>query len=89
MGISADSPAESRALAEDRDISFPLASDPTLAVITAYGVAMAGEDIAVPAVFLVSPEGAILWRHVGENMTDRPLTQVIVAHARDWARGRW
>jgi peroxiredoxin len=89
IAISADALDKSRTLAIDRDLPFPLASDPELRVINAYGVAMQGEDIAVPSVFLVAPDGQILWHHVGETMMDRPVPEMILSHARAWAKTRW
>lgn len=45
---------------------------------SAYGVAMAGRDIAVPAVFVVLPNGTITWRKVGESVSDRPSSAEIL-----------
>ncbi len=51
---------------------MPLLSDPAPSVISTYGVAMDGEDIAGPATFIIDGTGAIHWRYIGENVTDRP-----------------
>lgn len=38
----------------------------------AYGVAMEGEEIAVPAIFIVTKDKRIRFKHVGESVVDRP-----------------
>jgi len=72
VAISADPRADSAELIQDDEISVPLLSDPELQVISAYGVAMKGEDIAVPAAFVISPQGNITFSYIGESMADRP-----------------
>ena len=63
---------ESLELADKREIPFPLLSDPQLRVIVAFGVKEVGAEIAVPSVFLVDQKGMVLWRHVGESISNRP-----------------
>ncbi len=53
-------------------LKMPLLADPGMKVIRAYGVAMKGREIAVPSVFIVGQDRQVLYRHVGESMTDRP-----------------
>ena len=72
MAVSADAPEDSLEFAEDYAIVVPLLSDKSLEVISAYGVAMDGRDIAVPSVFIIETAGKIHWRFVGGSMTDRP-----------------
>ena len=43
---------------------------------------MEGQDIAVPAVFVVKKDRAIVWKQVGENMTDRASPADILAKVR-------
>jgi peroxiredoxin len=73
VAVSVDSPEDSREMAEDRKIGFPLLSDPDMRVISLYGVADADREIAVPAVFLVGQDGTVQWRQVGEFIGTRPL----------------
>ena len=72
MAISADPPEDSAEFIAEDEITVPLLSDPGLVAISAYGVAMDGNDIAVPAVFVVKQDRTIVWSYVGENMADRP-----------------
>jgi peroxiredoxin len=72
VAISADSSEDSAEFAKDDEITLPLLADPELKVISAYGVAMEGNDIAVPATFVIRQDHTIASSYIGENMTDRP-----------------
>lgn len=76
VAISADSAEDSRGL-EERigPFEFPLLSDPGVKVAQRYGVAMKGEDIAVPSMFIVMPDRRVAWKYVGENPKDRPAVE--------------
>lgn len=81
--ISADPPADSRALVSRlRLTGLPLLSDPDLATIVEWGVAMKGNDLAVPSTFVVGRDGTIRWAYVGSDQSDRPPMAEIVAQAR-------
>jgi peroxiredoxin len=64
-----------------------------LAALKGYGVdleARSGQQhhsFAVPAVFLISQEGTVLWSHVDEDYTTRPSTDQLL-HQLDVALGR-
>ncbi|MCP4605712.1 MAG: peroxiredoxin family protein [Proteobacteria bacterium] len=79
--ISADTIEDSQEFAEDKDIKVPLLSDPTLKVINAWGVAQQGEDIAVPAAFIVKKDKIIHWKYIGENMADLPSNEELLETA--------
>ncbi|PRQ07623.1 AhpC/TSA family protein [Enhygromyxa salina] len=72
VAISADSAADSKRLRERLGLNFPLLTDEGVAVASAYGVAMKGEDIAVPATFVIMPNREVFWHYVGETPADRP-----------------
>ncbi len=65
-------------LANKLGITFPLLRDDGLKVAIAYGVAMKGEEIAVPAVFVINRDKKIVYVHVGESVTDRPGASTIL-----------
>ncbi len=67
-----DETADSVALAGKLGITFPLLKDEKLSTAVAYGVAMQGDEIAVPSVFIISREKKISFQHVGESVVDRP-----------------
>ena len=78
VAISADEHAESKIFAKEGRIGFPLLRDGDLKVATAYGVAMKGDDIAIPSTFIITQSGEIHWKKVGETQVDRAdLDQVI------------
>ena len=84
VAISVDPSSSSRDMARRLGLKFPLLRDPDMAVITAYGVAMAGRDIAVPATIVIDQRGRVVYRRVGETMSDRPevpaLLEVLERH---------
>jgi peroxiredoxin len=81
VAISADTQEDSRGFTKDLGLRMPLLADPELKVISAYGVAMEGKDIAVPSTFVLDETGAIRWHYVGENMKDRPAAQILLDQA--------
>jgi len=83
VGISVDSREDSVALAERLGLGFSLLEDVDLRVASAYGVAMAGKDIAVPAVFVIRSDRVISWKQVGETVDDRPSSATLIARVRE------
>ena len=81
VAISVDLADESRKLAGDLGLTFPLLRDADLRVASDYGVAMQGRDLAIPAVFVVRSDRSIAWKVVGENMTDRPRASDVLEQA--------
>ena len=79
MGISVDAVAKSQDLARDLGLTFPLLSDPDLAVIRSYGVADESNEIAWPAEFLIDPDGSIRWRATAQAVSTRPKASDVLA----------
>ncbi len=79
MGISVDEISDSVALAGKLGISYPLLADPGLKAALAFGVAMQGDEIAVPSVFVVSKDRRIVFTKVGESVVDRPSVSTLLA----------
>ncbi len=79
--ITVDSNAESAELARDESIKVPLLSDPELSVTMAYGLAVEGGDIPVPATLIIDQDKTIQWKYVGEDLADRPSSEEILRHA--------
>ena len=79
VAISADDIDESKRFAKEGRLSFPLLSDSNLLVAEAYGVAMKGDDIAIPATIVISPAGVITYKKVGETQIDRADVDVVLA----------
>jgi peroxiredoxin len=72
IAVSADTQEESADLSADIAIPFSLLHDLDLKAAKAYGVAMKGQDIAVPSLFILRKGGQIVTSYIGENMSDRP-----------------
>jgi peroxiredoxin len=78
VGISTDEAPESRLLRKTLGLGFPLLFDEGAEIAAAYGVRMRGDTLAIPAVFVVTSDRRIVWRHVGENVPDRPTPQIVL-----------
>lgn len=72
---------DSVALAGKLGITFPLLKDEGLKTSMAYGVAMNGEDISVPSVFIVNTKKQIVFREVSESIMSRPSADSILEAA--------
>jgi peroxiredoxin Q/BCP len=84
LGISADSPADSKKLCQSRGYTFPFLSDPDAGTIRHYGVlhpkaGPAGNDIARPAEFLVDATGTIRWVNLTEDIRVRARAESVLA----------
>jgi peroxiredoxin len=63
---------------------FPVLADPQGNVVRRYGVYNLHEDqVAAPATLVIGQEDAVLWRHVGRNIADRPTVEEILAVLED------
>jgi len=60
-------------------VTFTLYSDPDLHAIEAFDVLDEANSIAHPAAFIVSTDGKILFKYVGESASDRVLLKVLFA----------
>ncbi len=72
VAISVDNAEDNLEFRRKWGITLPLLSDPDMLVISAYGLAMEGRDIAVPATFIIDRKQTIQWQHVGDTQMDRP-----------------
>ena len=84
VGISVDSPAESRKLCDSRGYTFPFLSDPKGETIRQYGVlhpkgGEGGKDIARPAEFLVDATGTIRWVNLTDDIRVRARPESVLA----------
>jgi peroxiredoxin len=78
VGISVDEASDSKALRTRLGLGFPLLSDPGARVARAYGVAMADQELAIPAVFIIDQRRTLVWSHVGETVPDRPTPDAVL-----------
>ncbi len=79
VGISVDEAPESQLLRRTLGLEFALLHDEDADLGAAFGVRMVGESMAIPSVFVVTSGSAIVWRHVGEYVPDRPTPDAVLA----------
>ncbi len=73
-----DGTPEAARMAALAGADYPILSDPNAEAARAYGVHdLLDDGVATPAVFIVSKDGAIVWRYVGADIADRPSNQEI------------
>ena len=82
IAVSSDAPDDAGALKDKLGLVFDVYSDPDLQVIAKWGVADYGANIAKPATFVIQPGGQITFKKVGENQTDRPTVDEVIAAAK-------
>ena len=87
VGISIDSPEESRKLAQEQGYTFTILSDPNAEVIRRYdlihaGAGENGKDIARPAEFLIDSSGTVRWVNLTENYMVRARPEQILEAAK-------
>lgn len=83
IAISADTPEQSRKLAQGEGYTFALLSDAKLDVAKAYDLVHKsgganGEDISRPAEFLIDSSGTVRWRMLTENYWVRARPEQIL-----------
>jgi peroxiredoxin len=84
LGLAAQDVARAKSMEERTGASFPLLADPDHAAADAYGVFdLLGDGVATPSVFIVDPDGHIVWSYVGQNTADRPSADTILSHLHD------
>lgn len=78
VAISVDPLGVSDKLAAALGLTLPLASDPDHAVIDAYGVFDAENEVAWPAMYLVERDHTIAWRFLGDTYKIRPSREEVL-----------
>lgn len=87
VGISIDSPEDSRKLSQEQGYTFTILSDPNAEVIRRYDLVHAGagengKDIARPAEFLIDQSGTVRWVNLTENYMVRARPEQILEAAK-------
>jgi len=89
IAISPDRPDKALETAEKHKFSFPVVSDPGLAVSRGFGIVFQRPErrpLPVPAVFVVDQEGRVTFHFVHPDYRVRPDPELIVAAARAGAQ---
>ena len=80
VAISTDDTADALKMVEFTGAEFAILSDKDAEVAKAYGVYnLLNDGVATPSAVIVSPEGDIEWKYVGESIADRPPPDAILA----------
>ena len=75
-----DSVSEAADLVKSLGLGYKLLSDPQANMIKAYGVYNLLDDgVATPSVFIIGSGKKIIWNYIGENISDRPSIENILA----------
>ena len=78
--VSTDDTADALKMMELTDAEFAILSDKDAEVAKDYGVYnLLNDGVATPSAVIVSPEGDIEWKYVGESISDRPTPDAILA----------
>ena len=83
LAISVDALDRAIGMAQYAGAQFPVLADTDTSVTRRYGVFnLLGDGVSAPATFIVGSDGAIAWRHVGENIADRPAAAELLRELR-------
>jgi peroxiredoxin len=88
VAIIVDPAEDSRALADKIGIPFPLLADPGAEVADRYGIAVRGDEMAIPTTLVVLPDRTIFWKKVGETVADRPTVRIVLEQVDTALAGR-
>ncbi len=84
VAISIDGIPDAAQMATLTGALFPVLADPVGKVVRRYGFYdLHGDKVAAPATIIIGQEGAVLWRNVGQSITDRPTAEQILAVLKD------
>ena len=61
--------------------NYPILADVDHRVADEYGVFnLLGDNVATPSVFVIDPQGTIIWSYIGTNAGDRPTAIEVLSH---------
>jgi peroxiredoxin len=83
LAISVDPPANAKRVVETNKLPFPILCDESRDATDKFGVlhkrgGPQGQDIPLPAMFLVSRDGEVIWERVARRVQDRPAPSEII-----------
>jgi peroxiredoxin len=88
VGLSYDAPDVLAKFAAERDVKWPLLSDPQSKVIDGwqlrdpqYPAGSRAAGVPLPAVYVIAPDGTIKARLMEENYRNRPQVEAVLAAA--------
>lgn len=79
VALAVQDAAGAQTTVQQTEATYPILADPDHRVADAYRVYnLLGDSVATPAVFVINPQGEILWSYIGQNINDRPDNQTIL-----------
>ena len=79
VAISVDDRTYAFQMADLVGAEYPVLADATRYVAETYGVYdLLNDKVAAPATFIIRPDGGIAWKHIAEDITDRPTSSDIL-----------
>ncbi len=79
IAIAVQDVAEAAQSVEKSGARFPVLADADHTVTEAYNIYdLFGDEIAAPAVFIINPDGQIVWQYIGETQPDRKSSTEIL-----------
>ena len=80
VAISVDDRTYAFQMADLVGAEYPVLADAARYVAETYGVYdLLNDEVAAPATFIIRSDGGIAWRHIAEDITDRPTSSDILA----------
>ena len=81
IAIAVQDQTGARASVDAAGATYPILADPDHRVADTYGIYnLLGDALATPAVFVINKSGQIYWSYIGQNVSDRPDNQTILAN---------
>ena len=82
IAISTDSTEDAKSMADLVLAKFHVLADSDGAVADSYGVFnMLGDGVAAPATFIIRPDSTIGTFYIGQDISDRPNPEQVLAEA--------
>lgn len=79
LAIAVQDVAEAAKSVEKSGATFPVLADADHAVTDDYSIYnLFGEEIAAPSVFIISPDGQIVWQYIAKTQPDRKSSAEIL-----------
>lgn len=81
VAIAVQDQAGAQTAKQETGVTYPILADATHQVADAYGVYnLLGDNVATPSIFIIDKAGQLVWSHIGQNVSDRPSNQTILAN---------
>ena len=79
IAIAVQDENEAATSVEKSGAQFPILADSDHNVTEAYNIYnLFGDELADPSVFIINPDGKIIWQHIGESQSDRRSSSEIL-----------